>query len=52
MFCESELGHNASVDATKNICGATSEGAVDHSTVKQMVEDILLRLQGRSGLVR
>ena len=32
MLYESKLGHNI-VEATKNICCAKGEGAVDHSTI-------------------
>ena len=36
---EFKLGHNPS-EATKNICFAKGEGAVDHQFSNQMVEDI------------
>ena len=42
MHFELELGHNAA-EATKNICCANGEGAVDQCS-NQMVLEILLEL--------
>ena len=37
-----EAGHNAAMEATKNICSTKDEGKVDHSPSNQMDEEILL----------
>ena len=39
-----ELDHNA-VGAIKNICCMKGEGVIDHSTVTNIVQEILLGLQ-------